>query len=203
MHSDSSTAAPGWYSAQGDPPGTHRYWDGVTWATGPQPIQPIPAATAAPTTGFPGPPPQPVGHQWAPVEPVERNPWEWFMYVVKEKYSSFDGRATRAEYWWFTAVQWGLFAIPIALLLAISRATDGESSLIVLPILLLAVVGLGLLVPSLGAASRRLHDTGRSGKWYFVSFIPYIGGLILMILLAIDGDRGPNQYGPDPKGIHR
>ena len=72
-----------------------------------------------------------------------------------------------------------------------------------LPILLLAVVALGLLVPSLGVASRRLHDTGRSGKWYLVTFVPYIGGLILMILLAVDGDRGPNQYGPDPKGLQR
>ena len=116
---NTGSTPPGWYPAQGDPPNTHRYWDGASWASGPQPIQPTPPAAVA-TAGFPGPPPQPAGHQWAPVEPVERNPWEWFMHVVKEKYSTFDGRATRAEYWWFTAVQWGFLLIPLALLFAIS-----------------------------------------------------------------------------------
>jgi uncharacterized RDD family membrane protein YckC len=40
-----SGQAPGWYYAQGDPPGTHRYWDGRQWVGGPQPI-----AAAAPYT---------------------------------------------------------------------------------------------------------------------------------------------------------
>ena len=34
----------GWYYAQGDPPGTHRYWDGAQWVGGPQPV----AAAGAP-----------------------------------------------------------------------------------------------------------------------------------------------------------
>ena len=34
------TQPPGWYPAQGDPPGTHRYWDGRQWTTGPQPMAP-------------------------------------------------------------------------------------------------------------------------------------------------------------------
>ena len=202
MHSDGSAAAPGWYPAQGDPPNTHRYWDGAAWASGPQPIVAIPPSPVA-TTGFPGPPPQPVGHQWDPVEPVDRNPLEWFVYVVKEKYAAFDGRASRAEFWWFTLIYTALLIVPVAAIFAISGATDGESSLVVLPILLLAILVLGLLIPNLAVTCRRLHDTGKSGKWYFITFVPYIGGLILFILLAIDGERGSNQYGPDPKGLQR
>ena len=29
---------PGWYHADGDPPGTQRYWDGMTWQGDPQPV---------------------------------------------------------------------------------------------------------------------------------------------------------------------
>ena len=202
MQTSSFTAAPGWYSAQGDPPGTHRYWDGVTWVTGPRPIQLIPVPPATATAGFPGAPPQPFGHQWAPVEYVERNPWEWFMYVVKEKYATFDGRATPAEYWWFTVISWVLLALAVIPTIVISEVAGDESSLITIPVLVFMAIALGLFLPTLAVTSRRLHDTGRSRGWYFISIVPF-GGLVLLIFLAMDGDRGPNQYGPDPKGIHR
>ncbi len=34
-----ATQPAGWYYAEGDPPGTHRYWDGFQWTGGPQPVQ--------------------------------------------------------------------------------------------------------------------------------------------------------------------
>lgn len=33
-----SQMQPGWYYAQGDAPGTQRYWDGAQWVGGPQPV---------------------------------------------------------------------------------------------------------------------------------------------------------------------
>lgn len=36
MSDQSSSQPPGWYYAQGDPPGTQRYWDGSAWQGGPQ-----------------------------------------------------------------------------------------------------------------------------------------------------------------------
>ena len=36
---DSGTQPPGWYYAQGDPPGTQRYWDGSQWVGSPQAAQ--------------------------------------------------------------------------------------------------------------------------------------------------------------------
>jgi uncharacterized membrane protein YhaH (DUF805 family) len=47
---------------------------------------------------------------------------------------------------------------------------------------------------------RRLHDQDKSGWLILLSFIPYIGGLILLVLMLIDGTPGANRYGPDPKG---
>ncbi len=38
MSDDPQTQPPGWYYAQGDPPGTQRYWDGASWQGGPQPV---------------------------------------------------------------------------------------------------------------------------------------------------------------------
>jgi len=51
----SDAATPGWYNAEGDPPGTERYWDGSMWTEGPRPVGGFPAAPPTPqpmaTTG--------------------------------------------------------------------------------------------------------------------------------------------------------
>lgn len=44
----SDAATPGWYHAEGDPPGTERYWDGSMWTEGPRPIGGFPAAPPTP-----------------------------------------------------------------------------------------------------------------------------------------------------------
>ena len=48
-------------------------------------------------------------------------------------------------------------------------------------------------------AVRRLHDVGKSGWFYLISLIPLIGGIWLFVLFVTEGDKGANQYGPDPK----
>ena len=61
------------------------------------------------------------------------------------------------------------------------------------------VVALLLVIPSIAVTIRRLHDTGRSGWWWFLSLLCGIGAIILFIFCLIEGTRGPNEYGPDPK----
>jgi len=46
---------------------------------------------------------------------------------------------------------------------------------------------------------RRLHDTGRTGWWILIAFVPIVGGIILLIFMVLDGNPGENKYGPDPK----
>lgn len=58
---------------------------------------------------------------------------------------------------------------------------------------------LALLLPSLGVSVRRLHDTGRSGWWIFISLIPLIGVIWFIVILAQDSQPGLNVYGPNPK----
>lgn len=56
-----------------------------------------------------------------------------------------------------------------------------------------------ILVPSVAVLVRRLHDTGRTGWWVLLSFIPVIGVLVLLFFAATEGTHGDNEYGPDPK----
>ncbi len=96
------------------------------------------------------------------------------------KYADFTGRARRSEYWWFL-----LFVVVVEVLL-----------LFINPLLNL-VAAVGLFLPGLAAAVRRLHDTGRSGGYYFIILIPLVGVLLLIVWVASEGNIGPNQYG-DP-----
>lgn len=56
-----------------------------------------------------------------------------------------------------------------------------------------------VFIPGLSVTVRRLHDVGKSGWMYFIILIPIIGAIWLLVLLVSEGDRGTNQYGPDPK----
>ena len=62
------------------------------------------------------------------------------------------------------------------------------------------LVWLATLIPSLAVAVRRLHDINKSGWYILIGFIPFVGGIILLIWAVKEGDKGANQFGPDPKG---
>ncbi len=68
------------------------------------------------------------------------------------------------------------------------------------------MLGLGLLwsliifIPNLAVAIRRLHDTDRSGWMILLGLIPLVGAIILLVFYFSEGTRGPNRFGPDPKG---
>ena len=66
-------------------------------------------------------------------------------------------------------------------------------------ILLSAVYGLAVLVPSLAVAVRRLHDTDRSGFWLFFGLVPLVGGITVFVFSVLGGTSGPNKFGADPK----
>ena len=116
----------------------------------------------------------------------------WYFQVLK-KYAVFDGRARRKEYWYFV-----LFNSIIGFVLGLIESLAGIAPEMGYSVLGL-IYGLAVLLPGLGVGIRRLHDTGRSGWWLFISLIPLIGAIILLILMATDSQEGTNQYGPSPK----
>jgi uncharacterized membrane protein YhaH (DUF805 family) len=117
-------------------------------------------------------------------------PINWFMNVVTQHYFDFNGRARRAEFWWYVLVY---FIIAIIL--------NVVQSILGLGTILSGLLGLALLLPSLGVEVRRLHDIGRSGWWLLIAFTG-IGIILLIYWLAQPGVTGANDYGPDPKAAH-
>ena len=115
-------------------------------------------------------------------------PINWFMNVVTQHYFDFDGRARRAEFWWFVLVYF-----IISLVLAAIQGLLGLGSL------LTGLLAVGLLLPNLGVAVRRLHDIGRSGWWILIGFIPIVGWILLIYWYVQPGTSGPNEFGADPK----
>lgn len=121
-----------------------------------------------------------------------------FQEAVKSVYSNyckFDGRATRSEYWYFV-----LFSFLVSVVLVLGLLAGSVNSNLPLTILfglLCVAFSLGSLVPSIAVCVRRLHDGGYSGWLYLLNFIPYIGGLIVFILV-LQPSKPANQYGPNP-----
>ena len=104
-----------------------------------------------------------------------------------KKYFVFEGRASRSEYWWFQLI--------VAPAYIIFEITDSESS----PVsFLFLVITLLTLIPAISAGVRRLHDTNKSGFYLLLSFIPFIGGLIVLFFLIAQGTKGKNRFGADP-----
>jgi uncharacterized membrane protein YhaH (DUF805 family) len=73
----------------------------------------------------------------------------------------------------------------------------GTSSWILLG--LICLWGFIVFIPALAVAVRRLHDTNRSGWWILIYFIPLAGFIALFVFFVLEGTRGPNRFGPDPK----
>ncbi|HTJ92008.1 MAG TPA: DUF805 domain-containing protein [Pararobbsia sp.] len=111
---------------------------------------------------------------------------DWYLKVLKS-YAVFEGRARRKEYWMFILIN----LVATVLLTLIDLA-------IVHVRLLSGIYSLAVLIPSIAVGVRRLHDTDRTGWWMLVILIPAIGWIILIVLLAMEGTRGTNRFGPNP-----
>ena len=101
-----------------------------------------------------------------------------------KKYFVFQGRASRSEYWWFQLI--------VSPSYFVSTILENEIGYFFLGITLFT------LIPAISAGVRRLHDTNRSGFFLLISFIPFIGGLVLLFFLIPEGTKGKNRFGPDP-----
>nr|WP_232243107.1 DUF805 domain-containing protein [Paenibacillus sp. GSMTC-2017] len=104
-------------------------------------------------------------------------------------YVTFTGRARRKEYWLFVLVN----AIIGTLLYSLTFISESL-------VFLYWIYGIAVFLPSLAVLVRRLHDTNRSGWWFLINFVPFVGWIVLLVFLCLDGSPGTNEYGEDPKG---
>ena len=101
--------------------------------------------------------------------------------ICFKKYFNFNDRASLSEFWYF---QLFLTIIVILNLVIIPE-------LLIIPILLFSI-------PSISVTVRRLHDRNKSGLFYFWSFFPFIGSIIVLVNCLEKGTEGKNQYGEYP-----
>lgn len=116
----------------------------------------------------------------------------WYVDVLK-KYAVFTGRARRQEFWMFVLINM-LINIGIGIFEGVIGAAANTDFTAIS-----SLYSLAILVPLIAVGVRRLHDTDRSGWWILLGIIPLVN-IALIVLFALDGTPGPNQYGPDPKG---
>jgi len=114
------------------------------------------------------------------------------------KYATFSGRASRSEFWW-----WFLISIIVEAIFYIigtvaggiyGSTVDGQLTLgpgYGIYETLAIIYALAVIVPTLALVWRRLHDTNRSGGFYFLGLIPFVGGIIVLVFFLL----GPNPAG--------
>ncbi|MDR8392577.1 DUF805 domain-containing protein [Aliifodinibius sp. S!AR15-10] len=118
----------------------------------------------------------------------------WYLKVL-QNYANFNGRAHRREYWMFFLLNM-IFSLSAAILdniLGLAFGGVGYGPLYIL-------YALALFIPGVAVMVRRLHDLGLSAWFMLIGLIPFFGAIVLLIMMAIDGDSGENKYGMSPKG---
>lgn len=104
-----------------------------------------------------------------------------------KNYAVFTGRSTRADFWIFT-----FFNTLIWITLLFLPST--YEPIVEIGTWVFMLYCIVIIIPTISICVRRLHDIGKSGWWYWVSIIPYIGGVILLVFMLIKSDVGLNKY---------
>jgi uncharacterized membrane protein YhaH (DUF805 family) len=110
------------------------------------------------------------------------------------KYGTFDGRASRSEFWWFYLANIAVVWIANFVFSVTGYMTGGQEGAILLSNLMQFIINLVFFIPFLAASSRRLHDTNRSA-WWVLLLITIIGIIPLIMWWAQKGDELSNNYG--------
>lgn len=119
--------------------------------------------------------------------------FDWY-YKVILNYTNFNGRARRQEYWYFTLVN-----VLVNLVMGIIDRVIGSVMQMDNFGFFGVIYALFIMIPSIAVTVRRLHDSGRTGWWALIAFVPIIGILVLLYFLIQDSEEGSNQYGANPK----
>lgn len=119
-----------------------------------------------------------------------------------KNYVNFSGRASRGDYWWYVLA----YIIVAVVLSVVDKAvfgggsgsmdtTDGVNVSFSAGVLT-SLWMLANLIPSISLTARRLHDSDRSGWWQLIAIIPFLGWLVLLYFVIIEGTKGDNRFGP-------
>ncbi len=130
-------------------------------------------------------------------QPYYRAPFLAAVGRVFSKYATFSGRASRSEFWWWYLV---VFAVPILVQTLYGTATGdwNRGAVPSVPDTITGVFSLATFIPTVAVTWRRLHDTNRTGAWWFFGFIPILGWIVLLIFLTAPADPAGRVF-DDPR----
>lgn len=115
------------------------------------------------------------------------------------RYADFEGRSAPSEMWWPFLLYWIVIVlcyIPMIVMMSLYGEDDPRVGISMAP---LFIWWLATLLPGIAVRVRRFHDQDKSGWMYLLRFIPFVGGLVIIVFMCLEGTRGSNQYGPSPK----
>ena len=120
---------------------------------------------------------------------------------LKQKYSTISGRASRAEYWWFTLFMYlvniVLYTLSVVMMFYLHRGSGAQMFGALLVSGLISIISILLVVPSICVGIRRLHDIGRSGWWILLSFVPIVR-LVILVFTLMPSQPTANEYDENP-----
>lgn len=129
--------------------------------------------------------------------------FQWYRYCFS-KYFTFQGRASRTEYWSFTIINllilWVFWFISKLVDIPEEAMSEGIPVFPKDPVLALIFGSLYLIFciaiffPSLAVTVRRLHDRNHSGFWVIAQLIPLLN-LVVLLMLLLPSSPYPNYYG--------
>ncbi|MDY3983566.1 MAG: DUF805 domain-containing protein [Veillonellaceae bacterium] len=115
-----------------------------------------------------------------------------FLNCICNKYASFNGRATRGEYWHFALMENFILSIITFVFAILGSAAQ---SLLIVGVVVWVIAYLSMIVPAVAVSVRRLNDTDRSGWWTLLFICTSIGQLIYLIFMCLSSMETINKYG--------
>lgn len=164
--------------------------------------EPAPSAVSAPAAAVQAPLSQPQAQAASPAYGSKPpavpgdGVWTYFIRSITKNYFRFTGRARRQEYWGYTLFNVLTYVVAFMLDVVLSVILYGGDDFA--PWLTLLWF-LYQIIPSIAVTVRRLHDQDLSGWLYLITFVPYIGWLVIFVFMLIDSRPESNVHGPSPK----
>lgn len=125
---------------------------------------------------------------------------KWYFMAFKN-YFNFSGRSRRKEYWMFTLFNMIIYMIFISLAMKFNKSleyTSIRNTIFYIAFFYYLIT----IIPTLSLCARRFHDQNRSGWLTLLILIPSLGAIIIFVFMCINGTKGDNRFGLDPKTIN-
>jgi uncharacterized membrane protein YhaH (DUF805 family) len=119
----------------------------------------------------------------------------------------FSGRIGRLQWWLGQLAIFIVIALGIGIIVMLAGSdkltgegsSDGLGSAGLSVILVICAVAVLAIWINIASTVKRFHDRDKSGFWFFITFVPYIGSIWVLVECGfLAGSPGSNNYGPSP-----